>query len=140
LLAIAEGLNNGMTSSSLPEPDRYGVEPTIEARARSWLSGASAGALDCTQLDPGIVDVWTDEQARRWSALIRPLGEPLDFYPFQAIADVNGVQYFFRVRYASATMTWVFSLSPSGKVNGFGLRKSWNNRLASIMLRDVTGY
>ena len=126
--------------SHLPEPEPYRVEPTIAARARSWLADASTEAVDCTQLDPAIANVWTGELAQQWAALIRPLGEPLDFYPFQMIADANATQYFFRVRYPSATMTWVFSLSPSGMVNGFGLRKSWNNRLASIMLRDVTGY
>jgi hypothetical protein len=45
-----------------------------------------------------------------------------------------------RVRYPSTTMSWVFSVSPSGKINGFGLRESWSKRLASIILRDITGY
>jgi hypothetical protein len=126
--------------SGLPEPEPCNVESTIAARARSWLTDATAGQIDCTQLDSRVADVWTKERAEKWVALIRPLGEPLDFYPFQTIADANAVQYFFRVRYPSATMTWVFSISPSGKVNGFGLRESLNKRLASIMLRDVTGY
>lgn len=126
--------------SSLPEPELYNVEPTIAAQARGWLTDASTGQIDRSQLDSRIADVWTEELAQKWMALLGPLGEPIDFYPFQMVADANAVQYFFRVRYPSITMTWVFSVAPSGKVNGFGLRESWNKRLASIVWRDVTGY
>lgn len=127
-------------AANVSEPERYDIDPTVEARARHWLAGASAGVIDRTQLDPQIHAAWTDDRARQWAALIEPLGEPLDFFPFQTVASANALQYFFRVRYPSTTMTWVFSLAHSGKVNGFGLRKSWNDRLASIMLWDVTGY
>jgi hypothetical protein len=122
------------------EPKPCDIDPTVTARARSWLADASAGTIDRTQLDPQILNAWTDVRAADWAKLIQPLGEPLDFFPFQTIADANATQYFFRVRYPSTTMTWVFSLAPSGKPNGFGLRTSWTNRLASIMLWDVTGY
>jgi hypothetical protein len=126
--------------SGLPEPEPYDIEPAVAERARRWLFDASTGRIDPSQLDSRIADVWTEELAQKWLALLGPLGEPLDFYPFQIVADANAVQYFFRVRYPLVTMTWVFSVTPSGEVNGFGLRESWNKRLASIALRDVTGY
>ncbi len=130
-------------SDGLAEDERRGVsEPraievgsTATWFASAWLDRLRHGAIDRALLDPEVSARLSEATiVAGESALVR-LGPPLGMVAFATQTTAAGTTRSFRVRFPEATLTWIVSQNPQGRVNGLTLRP----RRGRAIFRAVVG-
>jgi CubicO group peptidase (beta-lactamase class C family) len=103
---------------STPIPDR---DPTVTARVRTLLEAATEGKLAPQDL-PFVRGGFTEEQARHYEELLRPLGAPQRFDLVERRALGDDIVCTYAVVYGDQTLRVQAGLGPDGRLSQFTIQ------------------
>lgn len=122
---------------SIPEPDPIVVDPATVDRARSTLNAVAQGSFDRSQLAPNLDAFVPAEAFQKGASYVSTFGAPESLHAFEKRILADQTSTLFRVRYRKEILTWVFSVNDADQIVGLSLRRSPNNRIFNVVLRDV---
>jgi hypothetical protein len=135
--AASETPNRSVDEFVIPEPEPIVVDSATTARAQRLLEAVARGDFDRSELVPGLNAFASATTFRDGAVFVRALGVPQSMFAFEKCITADQTSTYFRVRFPKETLTWVVSVDANNRIAGLSLRRGPNNRIFSVVNRDV---